>query len=213
MSLTIPPGLAAGSYPVAITATSGALTHVSGPVLTVAASNFAGLPGWLATPIGNSDPANAVSLANGTFNISAGGAGFWGGTADSFYFVYRADPLIGDGTIYGQMLADDSNYGTEHGIMLRSGLGQQDTFAFAGYLDNEFLHLGNRLTPGAASSSSLVWTPAPLPFFFKLVRAGNTVTAFTSPDAVTWTQAGDPVTFSATQLLINSRKLWPPDRG
>ena len=201
ISFVIPAGLAAGSYPFAVTATSGTIVHTVYPVLTVVTGATCCLSGWVATAINSPSSSNAVSWGNGAFNISAGvggyAGGFWDGTSiDAFYFVYQASPLSGDGAIYGRMLSSDADYYDAHGIMLRSGTGYQDAFVFFGFRNNR-LEFTDRLTAGTASTLVQPLTQGfTLPFFFKLGRAGSTVTAFTSSDGATWTQYSNPVTLA-----------------
>ena len=83
--------------------------------------------------------------------------------------------------------------------MLRAGFGPLDAFVATGVYWG-FLDFNSRQTAGMVSSISIMNLPSTLPLFFKLVRAGNLVTAFTSPDALTWTQVSDPATITGPQL-------------
>jgi large repetitive protein len=202
LSFAIPAGLAAGSYPFAITATSGAIVHTTYPVLTVA-NNAASccLAGWIATPVGVPDATNTVSWTNGTFNISgAYSQDFWAGNSvDYLNFVYQAIPLTGDGTMIARLVGYTPSAYSSYGIMLRAGTGQQDIFAFLGITAQAWMF--NYRTAYGTPSSTAGTSGGTLPLYLKLTRTGNSIAAFTSPNGVAWTAVGSPVIFTGSQPL------------
>src|ERR1019366_8471738 len=196
-----------GPVTVASTTTLNAIAYESGwtesavasAVYTIQCSTVLQLPSWCSVAIGTSSPSDTTTWSNGTFNMSGGNPGtFWTGVADSFNFVYQANPLTGDGTVYARLLA--STGGGIQGIMLRAGLGQEDAFVFlgTGYYPANPMMLASRLTAGAASSYTAL-TSLPMGDL-KLSRVGNVVTGSISVDGINWTQVGSPVTFTAIQL-------------
>src|SRR4029077_9071731 len=67
---------------------------------------------------------------------------------------------------------------------------------------NSFAAFDYRLTTGGSSSRSNGVTVS-LPYWVKVVRSGNTVSAYAAPDGVFWTQLGTSQTISmATNVYI-----------
>lgn len=134
-----------------------AITQEAGPPGCTA---IQGLPLWLACSIGNSDPNNSASYASGTLTATARGNGI-GGTSDSFYFVYQAVPLTGDGTIYAR-LVNFSNI-SHAALMLRAGFQPGDTDVFLDFASGlyTFLQLKSRASVGGNTITSFLAGQSP----------------------------------------------------
>jgi hypothetical protein len=199
LTLTLPTGLAAGNYPFSITATSGTLSHTVGPLLAVAASNYTGQAGWLATPVGGTGTNDSASFSAGVLTATAGGANI-SSTSDNFYFVYQAAPLIGSGTFFAELVTDTgATSGTNFAVMLRSGFLPWDTDVFLTF-SGSLLDLSSRSVEGGTTSTPTSQSSPTLPRWLELVWSGSTVTAYISSNGTSWTQVGSPVTFTAAQL-------------
>jgi regulation of enolase protein 1 (concanavalin A-like superfamily) len=139
-----------------------------------------------------SDDVGAVSLggsaveSGGAFAVAGAGADVWG-TADAFHFV--SQELQGNGTIVARVASVDAvNAWTKAGVMLRATLDPDSSHAFMlvsaarGVAFQRRTATGGLTTHTAAQSSTSRWV--------RLVRRGQTVTASTSFDGVTWSEVG-----------------------
>jgi hypothetical protein len=131
--------------------------------------------------------------SGGAYTVQGAGTDI-SGTADQFHYTYRA--LSGDAVITARV----------------TGLGATDPWARAGVMIRESTAAGSRdalveVTP--ANGVAFQWRPATggatsivslagpaAPYWVRLVRAGDTFTAYRSADGTTWTQLG------ATQTIV-----------
>ncbi|HSY18653.1 MAG TPA: LamG-like jellyroll fold domain-containing protein, partial [Candidatus Acidoferrales bacterium] len=140
---------------------------------------------WQAQDIGGGGP-GASGQAAGVYTVI--GSGGIGGTNDQFQFAFQ--PLAGDFTLSARVTAG-TNAGALSGVMVRNSRNNTSAgalMAFGGGTTNS-LFLSR-----AADGSLALNTAGPgglnLPLWVRLVRNGNTLTGFTSPDGVSWTQRG-----------------------
>jgi hypothetical protein len=148
--------------------------------------------GWLDQDIGQVGVAGSATYANGTFTVKGAGTAIWS-TADGFHFAYQ--PLSGDGTIVARVVSvSPSSVG---GVMVRETLNASATELFT-TLYNQNIYMNYRTTTGGSTSQS-VGGSAPLPYWVKVVRSGNTLSGYSSPDGVTWTQVGTSQTITMGQ--------------
>ncbi len=151
-----------------------------------------------------SQPGSATQT-NGTYTIKASGSDIWTDT-DHFHYVYR--PLSGDGEIVARILSLNQTDGwAKAGVMIRAS-----TDPRAPQVSMDF---------SAANGSSLQWRDsqgaqsgsidegagtAPYPGWVRLVRSGNTFTAYWAADnngtPGTWNPAGTHTTVMGTNVLI-----------
>jgi len=136
-----------------------------------------------------------------TETITAGGAGILG-TSDQFFFAYLT--AAGDGTAMVKVTSlVNTDPFAKAGLMFRDTTAATSANVLLGITPTSGATLTNRLTDGGVTNSTVVAGKA-APIWLKVVRAGNSFTAWTSPDQTTWTQIGAPVTFAsfnATPLL------------
>ena len=100
--------------------------------------------------------------------------------------------MVGDCTITARVTAE-SNTGANAlaGVMIRSGLasGSADVFmAFGGGVNNSIFQ--SRAIGGGAAVSTAGPGSLNTPLWVQLVRTGNTITGYTSPNGSSWTQRG-----------------------
>ncbi|GCE11163.1 Ig-like domain-containing protein [Tengunoibacter tsumagoiensis] len=158
--------------------------------------------GWKAVDLGPVGGPGHVGYQNKTFTLLATGQNIIGGS-DSGYFVYHT--LSGDGSITARVAtqANASNPYAEAGVMLRDGLQYGANVAFLGISPGAY----TRMNVGSATATNgiaNVWQCGcayTAPYWLRIVRAGTTLTAFTSPDGLTWTQQTQQ-TFVAGPILI-----------
>jgi len=192
----------AGSYSLTAVATDngGAATTSSAVSVTVTASST--LPsGWTDADVGATGAAGSASFANGTFSVTGAGADVWG-TADAFHYAWRS--LAGDGSIVARVATIQYvSQWTKAGVMMRNSTSSSAAQAFM--LVAASSAKGAPFQRRTADGSGSVSTAGPLvtaPYWVKLVRAGNVITGYASPDGATWTEVGsDTFTMGSTILV------------
>jgi len=155
--------------------------------------------------IGNPGVAGSANYANGTWTVTGGGTDVWG-TSDQFNFAY--EPITGDNTVIARISSltgtSDGAYASA-GVMIRDGTAANAPFAFviSGVNGADFKY---RTSAGAAAAES-GWKNTQTPVYWvKLVRVGNTFTAYTAPDVSgspgLWTQIGATQTIAMTNPTV-----------
>ena len=143
---------------------------------------------WQTQDVGAVPGRGASGQAAGTYTVI--GSGSIGGGSDQFQFASR--PMVGDCTITARVTAE-SNTGANAlaGVMIRSGLASSsaDVFmAFGGGVNNSIFQ--SRAIGGGAAVSTAGPGSLNTPLWVQLVRTGNTITGYTSPNGSSWTQRG-----------------------
>jgi hypothetical protein len=137
------------------------------------------------------NPAKFVETAPGQYLVSSNSGDVWG-NADNFQFVYKR--LTGDGSISAQVVAitDTTTNWAKAGVMIRSSLDQNSTYAFMFPTPDGRRAFQNRPTTGgnAVSAHSNPGTIT-FPLWVKVERAGNRFTASYSTDGKVWTVQPD----------------------
>lgn len=123
------------------------------------------------------------TYANPTYTLSVG-KGDIGGVGDQFQFLYR--PLTGDGRITARVASQTTNdNGAQAGVMFRETLDTASSDAMMGILQTssaQFLYRN-----GTGTAATVVTNAAQsAPYWVRLTRAGNLITAEQSVDGVTW---------------------------
>lgn len=156
--------------------------------------------GWTHQDIGTAAAAGSclyAGVSNGTFVMSGSGAGI-GGVADGLSYTCKA--ITGNVTITARVAAGTWNGGgaQKTGLMIRStpaagAVAYSITFGDGGVREARF---GSRSTAGSTMSfqTGNMYTRAPT--WFRLTKAGNSITAYQSTDGKTWFATGTPVTTS-----------------
>jgi hypothetical protein len=156
--------------------------------------------GWAQQDLGTvatAGSAGYANVSNGTFVVSGSGAGI-GGTADGLSYVYKS--VTGDATITARVTASTWTGGgwQKTGIMMRESLAS-NAIAFSmtsGDGGVREARYGYRVTTGGSMGFQTGNLYTRTPAWFRLQRAGNTVTAYQSTDGRTWFTVGAPVTVS-----------------
>jgi hypothetical protein len=145
--------------------------------------------GWTSVSINGAGGSSAYS--NGVFSLVTNG-GSLGGTADGLLFVYT--PMVGDGTIVARMTGYTAGAGSgvDGGITLRAGLAGNAAMAFVGIenINGSTATMKWRTDTGQTVPAAVTNGVVGVPYWFKLVRTGTTITASMSADGVTWTTVG-----------------------
>jgi RHS repeat-associated protein len=194
---TVPSGATSGDMLVTVAPSMNESNYV---VFTVEANP---LPTpWLDSDIGNVSVAGSASYTSGVFTLSASGQGI-GNTADGMHFVYQS--LSGDGEIEGRITNVTQVGNTaQAGVMIRETVSPSATNAFTSYFQwTASAQLSERTTTGGTSSGQNLSGQVYLPYWFKLVRTGNTFTAYGAPDGLNWVQIGSTQTITmATNVEV-----------
>ncbi|HZM02246.1 MAG TPA: glycoside hydrolase family 9 protein [Candidatus Saccharimonadales bacterium] len=142
---------------------------------------------WSHQDIGSVGLAGTAGNKNGTMTVTGSGADIWG-TADAFQFA--SQPWTGKGSIIAQVLnVPSTDPWAKAGVMIRSSL-TANSAAAAMFISagsgSAFQYrnsTGAYMTQGAANAYGA-------PYWIKLSRNGNVLTAYCSPDGVNWTKTG-----------------------
>jgi hypothetical protein len=151
--------------------------------------------GWPAPP--------TVNESGGKFTLTVQAADIWG-TSDQFTYVFKT--LSGDGSITARVTSNGtgSNTWAKGGVMIRDSLA-------AGSVHGMMV-----MTAGGGNGASFQWRPvaddvtlnsdaaavvAP-PYYVKIERKTDSITASISPDGVNWTQQGQ------TQFIVMTAPVY-----
>ncbi|HVB56990.1 MAG TPA: IPT/TIG domain-containing protein, partial [Candidatus Acidoferrales bacterium] len=153
------------------------------------------LASWLDLDIGSVPSAGNASYSNGVFTVN--GAGQIGGTSDAMHFVY--EPLSGDGSIVARVVSLTGSSAVA-GVMIRETLNSNASDADAFYWPyDRGVYFYDRPSTGANPTNQGSVSMTTLPYWVKLVRSGNTFSAYASRTGLYWTQLGSSQTITMAQ--------------
>jgi len=136
------------------------------------------------------NPAQFEQTTDNHLVISAYGGDIWG-SADYFCFAYKK--LSGDGSISAKV--NSQTYAADWakaGVMVRESLDAGSVQGIMAVTPSRIRAFQNRPSTGGASLSAHSATGTiTLPFWVKVERKGNQITAYYSPDGKTWTRQPD----------------------
>jgi outer membrane protein assembly factor BamB len=166
---------------------AGVVTFHGVSVANVSAASLAAQEcpaGWSCADIGSPHVPGAESLSSGVWTVLGGGADIWG-TADQLHFTSQA--LSGDGSISAQVFSQSlSDPWAKAGVMLRAGVDPGAPFYFLAVTPQNGVILEERATQGG-SAQQLELESGVAPIYLRVMRVGNSFSAFTSPDGTNWT--------------------------
>ncbi len=183
-----------------------AFTSHNAPVLGTATFDnvnvSAGVPpppscptGWSCADIGAPALAGSQSLSGGTWTMQAGGADI-GGVTDQFHFV--AQSLTADGSVSARVVTEtNTSSWAKAGVMLRQSTNPASPYYFAFVSPGNGIVVQCRSASGNQIQQKASFTGT-VPAYLGVGRVGNTYTAYTSSDGVTWTPiAGSGITITS----------------
>jgi hypothetical protein len=136
--------------------------------------------------LGGSAP-GTMRFDGATTTLEGNGAGIWG-TADAFRFHHTQ--WFGDGTITVRLRSlENTSTGAKAGLMFRESLTPDSKHAMAAVYAAGGIVLQSRSATGGTTTENARRSGA-APEWLRLTRAGNTFSAATSNDGVTWTGVG-----------------------
>jgi beta-glucanase (GH16 family)/regulation of enolase protein 1 (concanavalin A-like superfamily) len=149
--------------------------------------------------MGSPGVAGSSNFDGVAWTVRGGGSDIWN-TSDQFHFA--SQNFSGDFSITARVntLLDTGDY-AKAGIMIRDGTTASASYAFAFVTPNtgaaaQGANFEYRNGTGTSSQSAGSLHAVTAPQWIRLVRAGNSFTAYASPDGVTWTQIGSPQTIA-----------------
>jgi parallel beta-helix repeat protein len=171
--------------------------------LVLAGHVSAALPeGWSNRDIGTTG--GSANEIQGTWTVRGDGADVWG-YSDAFHFVYRA--LSGNGEITARVVSPGagSDSWSKGGVMIRETLAPDSKFAIMAITGGAGAGLAfqNRPTTGGRCYSAHGNPTATAPYWVKLTRQGNTVTAYSSANSIDWVPQPAGVETDATPNPID----------
>ena len=164
---------------------------------------------WLAQDVGETIASTFVRFEGDTVRVASGSRGppgppggwrrFGGGKGrgegkrhgdgDGFHFVYRA--LQGDGEIRARVVPEPGTASIEAGLVVRRDLTDNAPMAFVGDAPAGTPAIGRGFRGGRHRAMAAAENERRgAPYWVRLVRQGNTVTAYRSADGQEWAETG-----------------------
>jgi regulation of enolase protein 1 (concanavalin A-like superfamily)/phosphatidylserine/phosphatidylglycerophosphate/cardiolipin synthase-like enzyme len=153
---------------------------------------------WAHTDIGAVGIAGDASYdgAASTFTVTGAGADVWG-TADALHYAYQA--VNGDTSIVARVVStSNSSAWVKAGVMIRASLSSNSAQAFMLVSYSKGLAFQRRVATGGTSTGTS-GALAGSPYWVRLDRVGNAITAYQSANGSSWTIVGtDTIPMGAT---------------
>ncbi len=150
---------------------------------------------WQSVDIGSVGLLGSASITGGTFTVTGSGADIWG-NSDAFRYVYTA--VTGDCSLVAHIVSqDNTDPWAKGGIMIRSSLADGAPNALVGVTPGNGLSFQWRsVSDGDTGFDNSGTTGLGAPYWIKLVRSGDSFTAYRSVDGTNWLTQGSPQTIS-----------------
>ncbi len=149
--------------------------------------------GWTDADIGAVNVLGNGVVSGSNAATQASGADIWN-SADAFHYVYQ--PLSGNFAMSARVIAlSNTNASAKAGVMIRNTLDAASTFCLTDLTPGGSAEFINRTATATAASSGTTAGQA-VPEWVRVVRVGNTLRGFVSPDGATWTQVGGDASIS-----------------
>ncbi|WP_256865208.1 fibronectin type III domain-containing protein [Paenibacillus sp. 32352] len=166
---------------------AGNVSGLSNEAIVTTLPSISGMP----EPFGDTDIGSVGTVGRavynrdtGTFKVQGSGTDIWG-TEDAFHYVYR--PWTGDGQVVARVYSvENTAQWTKAGVMIRGDITKQSPYTMMEVTPAGGVFFQERLQPGADSSQT-AGTKASAPYWVKLVRQNNVISAYDSADGTNWT--------------------------
>ncbi len=148
---------------------------------------------WSVDRLGSENLLGGARYASGRFTLS--GSGALSKTADAGNFGWQT--LTDDGEISARVVnTDDSSKAPLVGLMIRASLATNSRQVFFGADKEGDYSWLRRANTGGSTAKTTSKNANPSKIWLRLVRKGDTITAYKSNDGDTWKNVGDPVKIS-----------------
>ena len=145
------------------------------------------------TDIGAPSPAGTYSQTNGVITMTGGGVDIYG-TSDAFTMAYV--PIVGDATVTARVVSMvNTNTNAKAGVMIRSSLAAGSPEVSSLVTASNGINLDYRTALNGSSSETKI-TGLTAPYWVRVVRSGNSFSAYRSVDGTTWIQTGATVSIT-----------------
>jgi len=170
--------------------------------------------GWQCADIGNPDLSGGQAISGSAVTIDGGGRDIWG-SADQFRYIWQS--FTSDATVSARitMQTHTSDY-AKAGIMFRASADSGAPFYFF-QMEPVYCNVCVTVRSSAGTVPQIVvMYQAPLPYYMRVTRSGNTFTAYTSKDGAAWAAVpGSTATLpaSGTQPILGGLAVSGDDDG
>lgn len=186
--------LPAGAYYIAVS------SHGDYADLGVYHLSVRSLPsGWSSQDIGTVVTGGfaGVDNATGAWRVSGSGDDIWNSN-DAFRFAYV--PLTGDGSITARVTGiEDTNANAKVGVIMRESTASNSKNAFMMLKPGSAAFQYRTSTGGTTAQTT---ASAVAPYWVRLSRSGNSITAQISADGVAWSTVGTQSVSMTSQILV-----------
>jgi alpha-L-fucosidase len=143
---------------------------------------------WLSQDIGAVGATGSFSQNNGVLTIQGSGADIWY-SADEFRYAFQA--VTGDYMMTARVTNQQNTAAwAKAGVMFRESLGADSKYVLNFMSPANGAALQQRTATGGSAEGVANTGGLSVPYWVRLVRLGNTFTAYRSPDGVNWTAFG-----------------------
>lgn len=172
----------------------------TGSGIELIALHGGGLPApWRSRDVGAVGAAGAAAAEGGGFQLCGAGADIWG-TADEFHYAFRM--LTGDGEIIARVTRlDGTDPWAKAGVMIRESLDPGARHAMVVVTPSNGVRFQRRPVAGGASADT-AGPAVTAPYWVRLVRAGDTFTAYASSNGTDWTSFGSETIPMGTNVYV-----------
>ena len=146
--------------------------------------------GWASRDIGSVAAAGSASFSSNTWTVRGSGADIWN-FADEFRFTSRT--MTGDGTVTARVASlTNTHVWTKAGVMIRETLTAGSKHAAMFVTPGKGMKFLRRVSTGGATTTTPegAGIPGIAPYWVRLVRVGNSFSAYISSNGSSWTLVG-----------------------
>lgn len=173
--------------------------HLSTPVTYDSQPSSLPLP-WLNQDIGSVGVGGNAGYTNGTFTVSGSGVDIWS-TSDSYQYVYQ--PWIGDGQIVARVVSiQNTASAAKAGLMFRETLDPGSAEGNLSMTPASGISLQGRTVANASTSNVKTTANLVVRYWLSLIRTGNILSGYESPDGTNWTLVGTNVYSMANNIYV-----------
>ncbi|HEX7132807.1 MAG TPA: LamG-like jellyroll fold domain-containing protein, partial [Iamia sp.] len=161
--------------------------------------------------------AGSSSYSGGTYTVAGSGADIWD-NADHFQFAHV--PMTGDGRLTARVVSQvqspaPASAPAKAGVMFRQSLAAGSIHGMADIMQANGSEFHWRLTTDGPSGATTVTAGLAAPYWVRITRVGNLVTAERSVNGTTWVQQGSSQTITMGSTIyaglavsaVNTAKL------